>query len=188
MLTTSLGQRIIVRFARKPIWMPTAPSKLFRMSVLTRNFYDQEEIVQIEKLTAVYRAQMDSIAKFMEKEFYEPATKAGGIPPEFLELELKEYGAIRAKNDRLNAEIARQKEEYFSKKLHDLEEQAMEDKFSREETVMEASQKVSEYIKQNKDNPESCVTPDNFDAIVEKAMSNPVNYEFCIDTSGRIHR
>lgn len=186
MIVTSLGQRIIVRF-RKPIWMPTAPSKLFRMSVLERKFYDADEVEQIRKLNSVYNAQMESIGKFMLREFYEPASKAGGIPAEFLEVERKEDELIFKENDEINAAIAKQKEEFFNKRIRDLEDKVMEEKFSREELVIQASQQVDDYIKKHKDNPESCLTPENFETVISKAMENPTSYEFCIDKSGRIY-
>jgi len=185
MLITPFGYRIAVRFARKPIWMPTAPTKLFRMSVLTREFYDNEEVEQIKKLQAVYNSQMESISNFMRVEFYEPASKAGGIPAEFLQMEAEEDKKINEENDRLNAEIAKQKAEFFAERLRYLEDEVINEKLKREDAIIEASQKVDDYIKSVKDKPDACVTPDNFEALMIKALENPVNHEFCIDTYGR---
>ena len=155
---------------------------------MERKFYDQEEVDQIVKLYAVYRAQMESIAKYMDKEFYQPAMKAGGIPAEFLELEQKEDQEIRVENDRLNADIAKQKEEYFSQRLKMLEDQVLTEKLKREENMIEVSSRANEFLKLNLENPESCVTPENFDQIVAKSMENPLDHEFFIDKSGRIYK
>lgn len=183
MLLTSLGQRIIVRFARKPIWFPTAPSKLFRIAEHT--FYNDEELRQIRRLQEVYEAQMSSIHKYMEREFYAPASQAGGLPREFVEREKLEDEIIRQENDQMNAEIAKERESYFESMVKDLEEKVVEEKLSREEALIEAAEKVDEFIKKHKSDPYSFVTPENFDVMIEKIIDNPVSYEYCIDRQGR---
>ena len=183
MITTPLGFKIVARFARKPIWMPTAPSKLFRIAEHT--FYDKEEVLQISKLHYAYRAQMESIGKYMEQEFYIPATRAGGIPPEFIKSEQEEEKEIIAENDRINAEIARQKDEYFSQKLKETEDKVMQRKLDKEEQLIEAAQQIDEYIRAQKTNPDSCVTAENIDSQIDRSLENPVSFEFCIDKTGR---
>lgn len=152
---------------------------------MTRDFYDKEEIEQIKKLHSVYSAQMTSIGHYMMKEFYEPASKAGGIPPEFLEMEQKEYEEICRENDEINARIAKKKEDYFDKRMKMLEDEVIEEKLCREDLVNEASQDVDEFLKANLVKDDCCVTPENFDAILQKALDNPISYEYCIDRAGR---
>uniref|UniRef100_A0A6G1SJF6 Small ribosomal subunit protein mS26 n=1 Tax=Aceria tosichella TaxID=561515 RepID=A0A6G1SJF6_9ACAR len=185
MLFTSLGQRIVVRFARKPIWMPTAPSKLFRIAEHT--FYDDEESKQIRKLQVAYSAQMESIQKYMEREFYIPATQAGGLPTEFVEHEKEEDKLIYQENEQINAEIAKKRAMYFENLVHELEEQVMEEKMAREEALIEAAEKVDEFVKKHKDDPNCFVTPENFDTLIEQIIDHPVTYEFYIDKQGRKH-
>lgn len=185
MLFTSLGQRIFVRFARKPIWMPTAPSKLFRIAEHT--FYDNEESKQIRKLQVAYSAQMDSIQKYMEREFYIPATQAGGLPTEFVEREKEEDKLIYQENEQINLEIAKKRAVYFENLVQELEEQVMEEKMAREEALIEAAEKVDEFVKKHKDDPNSFVTPENFDTLIEHIIDHPITYEFYIDKQGRKH-
>lgn len=182
MLITSIGQRIVVRF-RKPIWMPTAPSKLFRIAEHT--FYDKEEIKQINLLRIAYQAQMESIEKFMNKEFYIPATQSGGIPADFLERELEEDKKNYAENDKINAEVAKRREKYFEDRVRKMEDKVMEEKFAIEEALIEAGQKMSEFVRTTKSVPNSFVTPENIDELIETAMENPVSFEFCIDRRGK---
>lgn len=183
MIITSLGQRIVVRYARKPIWMPTARSKLFRIAEHT--FYSEDEVRQIRLLQTAYRAQEASIQEFMKHEFYIPATQSGGLPPEFIKLELERDQQIYAENDRENARIAKIKEEMMQKQLKELEEKVMEAKLTEEEDLMQIGLQVDDYIERHKSDPNSFVTPDNIDALIEKAIETPVSFEYCIDSLGR---
>lgn len=185
MLITSLGQRICVRFARKPIWMPTAPSKLFRIAEHT--FYDDEESTQIRKLQVAYAAQMSSIHKYMEREFYIPATQAGGLPAEFVEQEKQEDELIYKENDQINAEVAKKREVYFENMTKNLEREVMEEKMTREEALIEAAEKVDDFVKKHKEDPNNFITPENFDTMIEKIIDHPISYEFYVDKQGRKH-
>lgn len=185
MIITPLGSKIIVRF-RKPIWMPTAPSKLFRIPAHT--FYTPEEIVQIKNLDIHHKYQMYSINKFMEKEFYIPATQLGGLPKEFVEVEQKEDEKIRAENDKINAKVAKERERYFSNFLREMEEKVMELKLDREEELVELGKSIDSYIEDQISNPDNFVTPENLDAQIEKAIGSPSSYEFFIDRSGKMYK
>jgi hypothetical protein len=163
--------------------MPTAPSKLFRIPEHT--FYDEEECKQIRKLQVAYDAQMCSIHKYMEKEFYIPATQAGGLPAEFVEQEREEDKRIYEENDRVNAQVAKRREAHFNSMVKDLEERVMEEKMAKEETLIEAAEKVDDYIRRHKSDPNSFITPENFDTMIERIIDHPVSYEFYIDHQGR---
>lgn len=183
MIITPLCQRIVVRYARKPIWMPTAPSKLFRIAEHT--FYSPEEMKRIKEMHLDYTEKMAAIKDIMEKEFYIPATKSGGIPPEFIEKEYKQDEDIYRENDKINSEVAKMKEEYFTKLIRDMEDKVMEEKLDKEEELIETSQKVDEYVKKHKGDPDGFVTPENIDSMIQKALESPISHEFCIDRSGR---
>lgn len=180
---TSLGQRIIVRYARKPIWMPTAKSKIFRIT--NHTFYSPDEVKQIAILKTAYQAQEKSIGEFMKHEFYIPVTQSGGLPPEFIKKELEADRALIEENECINAEVAKTKEEYFKQQIKILEAKLLEEKERIEEQLLKTAQDIDDYVRENKSNPERFVTPDNIDAIIEKALENPVTYEFYIDRGGR---
>lgn len=183
MIVTSLGQRIVVRYARKAIWMPTAPSKLFRIHEHT--FYSQEEIERIRDLKAVYLAQQRSVAEFMKHEFFLPASRSGGLPKEFIDKEFQDDKLIYEENDRENAEIAKLREEFMKKQVQELEDKLMEEKLRREEELLQISQKIDDFVKEQKSDPDCVVTKDNIEAMIDKAIENPVSFEFFIDRSGK---
>lgn len=183
MIFTSLCQTIIVRYARKPIWMPTAPSKLFRIPEHT--FYSRDEVVQIVKLNDAYKAQLSSIGELMRHEFFIPAEQSGGLPNDFIEREKIEDEKVFRENERKNMEIAKQREEFMSQQLKSLEDKVIEEKLRREDHLMLRATEIDEYIKTQKSDPMSVVTPDNIEIAIDHAMDNPLDLEFCIDRRGR---
>lgn len=185
MIFTSLGQKIIVRYARKPIWMATAPSKLFRIAEHT--FYSPEEIVKIRELHKTYRAQEAALREYMKHQFYIPATQSGGLPQELIDKERIEDMQRFKENEEENARIAKIREEAINKQMKDLENKVMEAKISKEEDLLQTAQELNDYVEEQVSNPRSFVTADNIDAVIEDALENPVCYEFFIDKSGGKH-
>lgn len=182
MLVTPIGFRISVRFARKPIWMPTAPSKLFRITEHT--FYSEDEISEIKKLHTAYKYQRESIMAFMKEQFYIPATKAGGLPVSFVEKELQIDEQLKAANKAKNDEIAKEREKFFNEMVKSKENLLYETKSKKEEKILDEALKIDDIVIKSKSNPNSFVTLENFDEIVNHAMNNPVSYEFYIDSAG----
>lgn len=185
MIITPLYQTIVVRFARKPIWMPTARSKLFRIA--ENKFYTKEEVDQIITLRIAHQHQVESIQEHMKHEFFIPASQAGGLPLQFIEKETVEDKRLLEANDLENKRIAKLKEEFMTNRMRDLENKAVELKFQREEEYLEAAAKAEEFIRQNQ-GEDSFVTPENIEAMIDKALENPISHEFCIDRQGRTYR
>lgn len=183
MIITSLGHKIVVRFARKPIWMPTAPSKLFRIPEHT--FYSADEIKQIRRLKEAYLAQETSLGEYMKHEFFLPAGRSGGLPKEFIDKELENDKQLYEENDRENARIAELKEEAMQKRIRETEEKLIEEKLRREEQLLHISQEIDDFVREQKSDPNCAVTKDNIEAMIEKALENPVTYQFFIDKSGK---
>lgn len=185
MIFTSLGQRITVRYARKPIWLPTAPSKLFRIP--KHDFYTPQEIERIHKLSNEFRNQEAAIREYFKHEFYIPATKAGGLPQEFIDREKEENQQRLKENQEENARIAVVREQAMSDQLKKLETRLLDTKCQMEEDLLKEAMKVDEYIDKQLSDPKSIVTRDNIEQVIDEAMDNPVNFEFYIDKSGKHH-
>lgn len=183
MIITSLGQKIVVRYARKPIWMPTAPSKLFRIPEHT--FYSQDEIKKIRSLHESYRAQALSVAEFMKHEFFLPASQSGGLSKEFIDKELENDKQIYEENDRENARIAKLKKEVMLDRIRETEDKLMEEKLRREEELLHISQKIDDFVREQKSDPDCVVTEENIEEMIEKAIESPVSHQFFIDKSGK---
>lgn len=186
MIITNLGHKIFVRYARKPIWMPTAPSKLFRIPEHT--FYDEEEVKQIRQLHEAFRHQERSIQEFMRQEFYMPSLQAGGLPVEFIEKEVEEDRQLFEENNRENERIGKLRQKMMDEILKNLETKVMEEKLRKEEYLMVKAMETDEYIKAVKSDPYSFVTPDNIEECIENAIQNPVSFSFYIDSSGNHYK
>lgn len=183
MLSSSLGQKIIVRFLRKPRWMPPAPSKLFRIAEHT--FYSKDEVEQIRLLNDTYKAQLVTIREFMKHEFYIPATQAGGLPLAFIQMEQEQDKKTYEENERENQRVAKLKEEYLQKQLKDLEDKLYHEKLLRDDKRVEKILEIDENVRKLKSDPDSIVTPENIEILIEKAIANPKSYEFCINQYGK---
>lgn len=184
MIITPLGHRIIVRYARKPFWSPTAPSKLFRIPQHT--FYSPEEVTKIKELTTDYCKQEKVIMDYMKDEFFIPKSKAGGLPQEFIEKEQDIDAKLRREHDAENARIAKLREEFFNQEKKHLQERLMEEKMKREEELLHIAQEVDDFISENTSDPaKQFITIDNIDSAIEHALDNPISFEFFIDRSGR---
>lgn len=181
-IITPLCQRIFVRF-RKPIWYPTAPSKLFRIPENT--FYNEDEVRILRELFVAFRAQERSISEFMKHEFYLPAQQSGGLPTEFIQKEIEIDKQLREENDRENARVAELKKEYLNNRLKEMEEKLIEEKTLREQKYSQIAKKVDEYITRRIAETDSFVTPENIESKIENAINNPVSFEFFIDPRGK---
>lgn len=166
--------------------MATAPSKLFRIPENT--FYSPEEVAQIKILDAAHKAQTYSLSEFLKLEFYVPATQLGGLPKEFVEVEDQQDQNIYKENDRINSQIAKQREDYFSNMIVELENKVLETKLDKEEELVEIGKRIDAFVKQQVADPNNFVTPDNLDEMLEKAIGSPTTYEFFIDSSGKRHK
>lgn len=182
MLLTPLRYRVSVRFARKPIWMPTAPSKLFRIP--EHKFYTDEESNQIKTIQRALRHQEESIRQYMMDEFYLPATRAGGLPDSFISHEREQDKTMVDKNNEENARIRILRERAFDELVSKKQDDLLTRKFEREEELLRVGRETDEFIEQQKADTYSFVTEDTIDQLIDKAMEDCVSYEFCIDRSG----
>lgn len=162
--------------------METAKSKLFRIA--EHNFYSSDEIEQIKVLNQAYKAQVYSLNQFMRHEFFIPASQAGGLPLEFVKKEQELDQATLAENKADNAIIAKIREEFMEERVKELEMRVTREKLAKEQELAEEASRVDEYIKDLKSNPDSFVTADNIEALIDKAMDRPITYEFAIDITG----
>lgn len=182
-MLTPLGQRIIVRFARKPIWMRTADSKLFRIA--EHNFYSPEEIDKIKSIHKTYTAQVYSLQQFMKHEFFIPASQSGGLPLEFVKKEQELDRILLVENDAENVRIAKIREEVLQEQFKQLEMKLLREKYARDQKSAEDAALIDEYIKNLKSDSDSFVTEDNIESLIDRILENPISHEYAITISGQ---
>lgn len=169
---------------RKPIWFPTAPSKLYNIREPT--YYAPDEFEQLEVLERKYRDGVRSLQKYLEKEVYLASMASGGYSPEQVKAEEDEQARLLEENNKENERIRLIREEMTIKFQQEIEEQAFEKEFNRLKEEMYAKELAKIDIENEIERSKTYITRDRFEEAIEYALSNPVSYEFAIDLNGKI--
>ena len=168
---------------RKPIWYPTAPSKVY--DVPERVEWPVQEKQWMHQMEVDYRNSYRSIQSYMKHHFYDVAAQ-GGLTLEEKEVEQKEQQKLIEENQRENEQIAaaraerwrseaeQQKTEQLIRELHLNEQQLVEKQRIKDEMVVE-QERSKTYIHQAK-----------LVSAIEAALDNPASYEFAVQHDGRL--
>lgn len=170
---------------RKPIWAPTAPSKLFRIP--EKPNYDEEERAQREYLDITYNRMSASIYKYFKEEFYLPTLGAGGFSPEQIRGEEEEQMKLIRENDIENERVRKIREERLENERKEIEAELLVEKLKQEENRKILAKQIDEEVEQEIKRSETYITKETLDQAIEEALENVVNYEFAIDVQGNIY-
>uniref|UniRef100_A0A336LUY8 Small ribosomal subunit protein mS26 n=1 Tax=Culicoides sonorensis TaxID=179676 RepID=A0A336LUY8_CULSO len=176
-----------VRWRRKPRWLGTAKTKVFR--VPTRPVQDPEERAFMFKLSTNYRTQMKAIRSFLHQEVQKaslPSTTSVLLKsPEQLELEFQETLKI---NEVWNAECAKVRAARMEQKLKEQRDYVLERLQAKEERDEEREERIRNIIEQQKIEAKNFITEENIDEAIERAIANVVDYNFAIDLDGNMYK
>lgn len=119
--TTQFTQ--IIRWKRKPRWLPVAKSKLFRIPV--RPIIPEEEKIELFKLHAHYKTQMRAIKKFIREEVAAETVSLENVNSEKSLLEESiDFKRCEEENRKWNEEVAviraQRLERAFAKREEDI--------------------------------------------------------------------
>lgn len=174
-----------VRWARKPMWMGTAKSKLFR--VPKRPQIPVEEMEELKRLYNNYRTTMKSIKRFLENKYSLNAIETAD-PEQQKRLFEEDYvrcNEINAKwNEQQRLIREKQAEERLAKALQQAEQTIVE--FEQQQRVQ--MQQIEEIVRQEKENSKNFITPENLDEAIDKALANAVDYNYAIDLAGNVYK
>ncbi|XP_018336152.1 probable 28S ribosomal protein S26, mitochondrial [Agrilus planipennis] len=170
-----------VRWARKPRWLGTAKSKLFRIP--PRPVIPKEEELELRRLNNNYRTQMKSIRNYLTERYhvkYLPSSNVEQIREDFE----KDFAQCNEINTKWNEEIKVLREQRIAEEINknieeakkQLNEQIMLDKKNLE--------KAEEEVRLEKEAAKAFITPDTLEAAIEYAVNNPVDYNYAIDMEG----
>lgn len=184
---SSVGFLQLVRWRRKPRWLPVAKSKLFR--VPERKVEDPIERAELMRLHANYKTQLRAVRGFLmtETSAREATTSTSDhliISPDQVEADRRQYEL----NEKWNAEIA----ELRNSRLQ-LERDAQRHLIlQRLEASKErsASRRITaeELVRVEKERAKSLITADNIDEAIERALAETKDYNYAIDLGRNIHR
>lgn len=172
-----------IRWKRKPIWLPTAKTKLFR--VPERPKIPSEEHLEIQRLSNNYRTYMKSIKKYFISEFQakQLLTNEDAIN------KAAEEDFIKCKliNDEWNIRIAKDRDIRLAKEIEENKINILEKLIKKEERDRKRSQEAIEHIKKLKQVASTFITKENLDEAIKEALENTANYEYAIDLNGNIY-
>ncbi|XP_058129152.1 small ribosomal subunit protein mS26 [Anopheles ziemanni] len=183
----ALLQYTTVRYRRKPRWLGTAKSKLFR--VPERRKQIEEEVEELKRLHNNYRTQMKAVRNFLrdEVEAYKLVSRAGLVLQTPEEEEAEWQDALR-RNDEWNQQTAAEREERLTAERAARKEFILERLVLKEQREMSKQEEVEAKVRAEKEQSKTFITRENIDKAIELALVQPTSYNFALDRDGNIHR
>uniref|UniRef100_A0A8D8AXY7 Small ribosomal subunit protein mS26 n=1 Tax=Culex pipiens TaxID=7175 RepID=A0A8D8AXY7_CULPI len=183
----TLLQYTAVRFRRKPRWLGTAKSKLFR--VPERRQQIEEERVELMRLHNNYHTQMKAVRRFLidEVEAFKLVSRAGMViqTPEEAEAEWEEVQRI---NEEWNRSVAEVREKRLAEEREQRKTFILERLVAKEARDQERQERVEARVRAEKEQGKTFITRDSIDQAIERALVQPTSYNFAIDSNGNLHR
>lgn len=178
---TQQSVRWYPRKPRKPRWMGTAKSKLFR--VPTRPQIPIEEEVELKRLYNHYRTAQKSISQFLTAKYSKDLLAPADT--QLLKAAYEEdFVRCTEINDRWNAEVRVLREARVAEELNAAIEHAKNRKAELEAKNEQKLREADEIVRQEKAKVHTFITRETLDDVIEKAISNPIDYNFAIDLEG----
>lgn len=186
-LSNAGGLLQIVRWRRKPRWLPVAKSKMFR--VPERKKEDPIERAELMRLHANYKTQLRAVRGYLMTEAQErEATSTSDhliISPEEMEQEFIKAFEL---NDQWNKDIALVRDQRLAKEREAKRELILQRLDAKQERLELHQQSIEEQVRIEKERSKTFITAANIDQAIEQALADQVDYNFAIDLSGNIHR
>lgn len=177
----------IVRWRRKPRWLPVAKSKIFR--VPERKVECPKERAELLRLHANYKTQLRAVRGFlMNDTIAREATSTADhliISPEQMEEEFRQCCEV---NDKWNSEIAVIRNQRLQQERDAHKELILQRLDAKNERLSSRRQSAEELVRLEKIRSKSMITPENIDRAIEEALAETKDFNFAIDLGGRILR
>lgn len=170
-----------VRWARKPIWMGTAKSKIFR--VPKRPVIPIEEKLEIQRLYNNYRTTIKSIKKYLASKYSLDAIQTAD-PEQEKRIFEEDFARCMAINNEWNAKQTILREKQAEERLAQAIAEAKTHIVLEQEIKESKVQKIEEIVRTEKEKSKDFITEENIDAAIEKALSMVVDYNYAIDLEG----
>lgn len=172
-----------IRWKRKPIWLPTAKSKIFR--VPKRPQIPQEEQLELQRLNNNYRTYMKSLKQYFENEYKKTQIQFNEeVINKAAEKDFIECSLI---NDEWNKRIAREREIRLDTQREAKKKLILEKLINKEKRDIVIKEQITAHIKKLKDEAPTFITMANIDKAIEEALVNIVNHDFAIDMEGNLY-
>lgn len=173
-----------VRFRRKPRWIPTAKSKMFK--VPPRAQTPPDEMEELKRLNNNYRTLMKSIRSYLHNR-YNIASVI--VDTEVHEKEfLQDFLECSKINDEWNEQCRLVREARHAKELEEAKNEAYKRLDERQKLMADKMSAIEEIVRREKLASENFITPENIDEAIEVALANVTDYNFAIDLDGNVYQ
>ncbi|XP_060517713.1 small ribosomal subunit protein mS26 [Cylas formicarius] len=166
---------------RKPIWLGTAKSKLFR--VPKRPVIPDDESEELKRLNNKYRTEVKSLRQYLTRK-YQSLSETNEDPQIQQQVFAEDFARCKEINEKWNAEIKILREKRAASQLEaDLAfaKERISHEMLKQEKLTEV---VEELVRKEKEISKTFITPENIDAAIEIALENEVDYNFAINAAG----
>lgn len=172
-----------IRWKRKPIWLPTAKSKVFR--VPKRPVIPVEENDELLRLYNNYRTYMTSFKAHLRQIAKENEIQSDKMASE--QPEEEDFKARNVINDEWNAKIAEEREARLALLREKRRNNVLQNMLEREQKQEALKAKFSELVRKAKEDSPTFITAENVDAAIEECLASVVNHNSALDLEGNWH-
>ncbi|KAL6260760.1 hypothetical protein P5V15_008283 [Pogonomyrmex californicus] len=173
-----------VRWKRKPIWLPTAKTKMFR--VPQKSVIPEEDYVELKRLYNNYRTYMTSFKIHLRKLAMENEIKSPKM--NIKQVEEEDFKACSAINDEWNAEVAKIRDIRLEKMRENRKNAILQTLLRREQKYEMLTKKLEKRVIEAKEESATFITAENVDAAIEECLTKVVNHNCAIDLEGNWHK
>ncbi|GJQ82816.1 hypothetical protein Trydic_g13518 [Trypoxylus dichotomus] len=181
---TSTTNLQILRWRRKPRWVPVAKSKMFR--VPQRPVITEDEQMEIKRLFNNYRTQMNSIKRYMVEKTAASLARTTD-PKDIQRIQEEDFARCNKINDEWNASIQIERLKFFEDTLENYISSAEESLRKREQLDKLQLEEAEKLVAEQKEAAKTFITEENIGEAIEHALANPIDYNFAIDLDGNKH-
>ncbi|KAG8190127.1 hypothetical protein JTE90_026695 [Oedothorax gibbosus] len=169
---------------RKPKWLPTAPSKLYR--IIEHPYVSPEEKQLQLDLHEEYYTQIESMRKMFQEELAQK-NKEEGKTLKGQQEEEEKFLLLLEENKKENERIKVIREATIEKLFQEQQLEFMQLEESRKIQEQETKARIEKIVREQKEITKSYITHSNLDEAVERALDSPRNFNFTIDVNGKVN-
>ncbi|CAL1298831.1 unnamed protein product [Larinioides sclopetarius] len=168
---------------RKPRWLPMAPSKLFRIP--QHPYVPPDEKQLIEDLLEEYYTKIVSLQKAFKEELAQKSRDEGHTI-ENEKLEEAKFLSLLEENKKENERLRKIREETMERLLQEKQVELLQLEEERKLKEQETKQRIEEIVRKQKEKIAVCITYENLDEAIERAINDPRNVAYSIDVYGNV--
>ncbi|XP_077293754.1 mitochondrial ribosomal protein S26 [Arctopsyche grandis] len=176
----------LCRSYRKPLWLPVAKTKLFRIP--KRPQIPTDEYEELKRVHAHYKTQMRAVRRYFWTEYLAEKNSLTNIHSEkYLQEEELELQKRFAANDDWNKQIAVDREAYIEESRKNTADRILNTIMKTEQINEKRSRHVEEQVQKQIELSSTFITLENLDEAIDKCLKDAVDYNFAIDLQGNYY-